>query len=129
MVQAGTLKTAAVLSCVMAIGLGAADVSSAKSSAVPPLGRYTCYQFSATSGFLYWGFLKVLSSSTYRDGTAGPGRYAYSAATRKIRWLSGPYKRYQYKGEFQPKGTNGHKSDTIVLLGPEYVKIQCSIGK
>lgn len=42
--------------------------------------------------------------------------------------MSGPYRRYHYRGEYQPKGTNGHKSNTIVLLGPESVKIECSTG-
>jgi hypothetical protein len=75
------------------------------------------------------GRYKLLSPSTYRDASAGPGRYAYSSATQKIAWLSGPYRRYRYKGEYQPKGTNGHKSNTIVLLGPESVKIECQLSR
>jgi hypothetical protein len=122
----GLLVIASTVACLAALGLGAVSTASAKTTAAPPLGRYTCYQFSPSSGFLYWGFVKLLSSSTYRDGTAGPGRYAYSAATRKIRWLSGPSRRYGYMGEYQPKGTNGHKSNTIVILGSEGVKIECN---
>jgi hypothetical protein len=123
------LMIASTVACLAVLELGAVSGVSAKTTAGLPLGRYTCYQYSYSSGFLYFGFFKLLSSSTYKDGTAGSGRYAYAASTRKVRWLSGPYRRYGYKGEYQPKGTNGHKSNTIVLLGSGGVKIECSIGK
>ena len=117
---------------VIAAGLGLAFVAgagAAESGARPPLGRYTCYQFDPTSGYLPAGFFKLLTTSTYKLFNGENGRYAYNAATRKITWLSGPYKRYRYRGEYQPKGTHGHKSNTIVVLGPDYVKLECSTGK
>jgi hypothetical protein len=117
------------LIAVVALVLGTAAGAGANASVRPPLGRYTCYQFDPTSGFLYAGYFTLLTRSTYKLYNGGRGGYAYSAATRKIRWLSGPYKQYQYRGEYQPKGTNGHKSNTIVVLGPEYVKLECSTGK
>src|SRR5947208_444032 len=70
------------------------------------LGKWGCYQYSYPSGFLYTGYFTLLSSSTYSVMQAGSGRYYFSPATRKITWLSGPYKRYHYRGEYQPKGTN-----------------------
>jgi hypothetical protein len=123
------LSAAAVVAALAALQLGAASAGTAKSTGTLPLGKYRCYQFSSSVGFLYWGYFKLLSPSTYRDASAGPGRYAYSSATQKIAWLSGPYRRYRYKGEYQPKGTNGHKSNTIVLLGPESVKIECQLSR
>jgi hypothetical protein len=114
----------------VALGLGVATNAGAQTTAGKlPLGRYTCYQFSPSVGYLYWGYFSVLSPSTYRLYNGGSGRYSYSAPSRRITWLSGPYRQYRYRGEYQPKGTNGHKSNTIVLLGPESVKIECSTSK
>ena len=114
-----------MIAAVAAVQLGAASAGTAERSGGLELGKWGCYQYSYPSGFLYTGYFTLLSSSTYSVMQAGSGRYYFSPATRKITWLSGPYKRYHYRGEYQPKGTNGHKSNTIVLLGPESVKIEC----
>ena len=120
----------AALACVLGIALGSASTAGARAStSPPPLGRYTCYQYSYPSGYLYFGFFTLSSGSTYNAGKAGSGRYAYSPSTRWVTWLSGPYQRYHWKGRYFPKGMAHHTSNTIVVTGPQSISIDCWAGK
>lgn len=58
-------------------------------------GKYQCYQYSASSGYLYFGSVKI-SGSKYATGSS-KGTYSLRGST--IRWTSGPYKRYKWSGK------------------------------
>jgi hypothetical protein len=113
-------------------GVLAASVEAKTNAVTPPVGRYTCYQFDPYSGYLASGWFKLLSSKRYVLYTGGGGAYSYKAGTRRVTFLSGPYKAYGWKGEFLPKGRDGRKGSTIVLTERVYkdeIKIHCYWGK
>lgn len=125
------LRTARVaLVALAAAGMLASSIQAGTSAATanPPLGRYNCYQFDPYSGYLASGWFKLLSPKRYVLYTGGGGAYSFKAGTRRVTFLSGPYKAYGWKGEFLPKGRDGRKGATIVLTERVYkdgIKIHC----
>jgi hypothetical protein len=110
------VRLAAVGVCSLATALVfVAAAGSAARTGLPPLGRYNCYQFDPYSGYLPSGWFKLLSTRTYVLYTKRGGRYSYNGTTRKVTWLSGPYKNYGWVGEYLPRGFKGRKGAAIVL--------------
>jgi hypothetical protein len=78
---------------------GAAPAVPAFDANQPPrLGKYNILSFGVGGKNLFLGHLELLAGGKYRvSRTAegnyfGKGTYAYDVATKKVQWLSGPYK-------------------------------------
>ena len=109
----------------MKAALGAACCAAAASAAlgVPAEaagslhgGKYKCYQFDPISGYLYWGKVKITGDKY--SITAGKGKYSLSGT--KVKWTSGPLKRYKWTGE----KVSGKK---FRILGKaDHIKINCN---
>jgi hypothetical protein len=120
------IRLAPAALCVAAVIASSAQATEA--AAAPPLGRYNCYQFDPSTGYLPSGWFKLLGGKRYVLYTKNGGRYSYSPAGRRLTWLSGPYKAYGWVGEFLPKGRDGRKGYTIVLkekVHKDGIKIHC----
>jgi len=79
-------------------------------------GKYRCYQFDPTSGYLYWGKAKI-SGGKYKI-SAGSGKYRLSG--KKVKWTSGPLKRYKWTGEKV-------SAKKFRILGKaDHIKINCN---
>jgi hypothetical protein len=121
----GLRRVAAFLGVFLAlfVSLGLGD---AQAAPAPPLGKYSCYQSSSGVGWLYSGWFRFLSTSRYKVFSGAGGRYSYNASTRAVRWLSGPYKSYGWKGKYYPRGEEGRSGPTVILTGPDSIRIRCS---
>jgi hypothetical protein len=84
-----TLAALAAATLAAAVGAAPADAGGSLHR-----GKYTCYQFDPFSGYLYWGKVKI-SGDKYAI-TAGKGKYRVSG--KKVKWTSGPLKRYKWTG-------------------------------
>jgi uncharacterized membrane protein YgcG len=85
----------AALICFLAL-LAAALPAGASAKSIHK-GKYQCYQFDATSGYLYWGYVKVKGSKYKISG--GHGKYSRKGS--KIKWKSGPLHKYHWTGKVQ----------------------------
>ena len=104
----------------------------AKTSASPPLGRYTCYQYSPSVGYLFQGWFRLLPANRYVLNNGNGGRYSYTAGNRRVTFRSGPYRSYGWVGEFLPRGHGSRKTPTILLkerVPKDGIKIHCYSGK
>jgi hypothetical protein len=111
-----TLRTFRItLVAFVAAGVLAASAQAKTSAAAPPLGRYNCYQFSPSVGYLFQGWFRLPSRSRYVLNNGRGGRYSYNAGNRRVTFHSGPYRSYGWVGEFLPRGRAGRRSPTIVL--------------
>lgn len=79
-------------------GCRVADAGTATPEAAPPkpaapasspVGEYAVYQGSG-AGFAYQYALTLSAGGRYRLGAGGGGSYAYDAATKRLRFASGP---------------------------------------
>jgi hypothetical protein len=106
-------KLIALLCC--AAALLATTASPALASKKLGKGRYECYQFDPTSGYLYWGWVKV-KGKRYKI-SAGKGKYKIKG--KKIRWKSGPLKSYGWTGKYVSK-------KKFKILGDDGIEINCN---
>ena len=78
---------------------GAAPAAPAADANTPPrLGKYDIFAFGAGGKHLYLGHFELQVGGKYRVSRTkageyfGEGTYAFDAAAKSVKWLSGPYK-------------------------------------
>lgn len=88
---------------------------------LPRLGKYRILSYGPpTNPPLFLGFVELQPSGRYQvqDGKGRPtgaGTYSFHAATSSIKWLNGPYKKSEWKGDFSIKREG--KTHEIRLFG------------
>jgi hypothetical protein len=110
-IRSRTLAALAAASLAAAGGAAPADAAGSLHG-----GKYKCYQFDPISGYLYWGKVKI-TGKKYAI-TAGKGKYSVSG--KKVKWTSGPLKRYKWTGEKV-------SSKKFRIIGKaDHIKINCN---
>lgn len=113
-------QRSAALALAAAVSLA---VPTAASAARPPQGLYQCYQYSASSGYLYAGGFKLVSKTKYKAVSGGGGKYAVKG--KKVIFKSGPY--HDFSGK-----TRKEKGDWVIdltLKSDHDIVENCSHGK
>ena len=104
----------ALLSC--SVLLVALSLPASAAAKPPAKGKYDCQQYSAGLGiYIDNGWLKIVSRNRYRASGGNSGKYRYSAAQKKLSFLTGAYKKSKWHGFYEPKGTRGRQYDTITI--------------
>jgi hypothetical protein len=114
------MKRLTLLLCALGAGLFATvPVAAAKA---PPLGRYTCYQYSAYVGYLYSGFFKLQAGGKYQVNGKRSLSGKYTVGGSNVNFTTGPYHKYHWYGKVR-KDNHGkvvidvkdHTDPSIVL--------------
>lgn len=72
----------------------------------PRLGKYLIYSYGAANNPLFLGHFELMSGGRYRASRSskgsyyGSGKYSYIAKTKSIKWLTGPYVKDKWSGNF-----------------------------
>lgn len=109
---------------------GSAPTPPARQLAVsthPPMGRYTCQQYSASSGYQPQGTLTLNANGTYTVGGV-TGRYSYDRATKRFTWSSGSYQKWGWSGDYliTPQLGNRPAQSEVRLQSSQGLDIRCS---
>ncbi|MEA2647154.1 MAG: hypothetical protein QOE92_2237 [Chloroflexota bacterium] len=96
---------------------------SSNSGAAVPAGEYQCYQYSASSGFLYFGKVKFSSGGQYEATPGGSGHYTMTGGGA-ITFTDGPYKDSEWTGQYHANDGKDFKSNTVII-DPDDLKISC----
>jgi hypothetical protein len=96
-------------------------VPAAATAAKPPHGLYQCYQYSASSGYLYAGGFKLVSATKYKSVSGGTGKYAVKG--KKVTFKSGPF--HDFAGKFGHDKA-GKPIITLTLKSDSSIKETCS---
>lgn len=82
----------------------------------PAKGKYGCQQYSyGLNMYIDNGWVKILADRKYRTSGGNGGKYRYKAAKKKITFRTGAYKKWNWHGIYEPKGTNGRDYHTITI--------------
>ncbi|MFD1733082.1 hypothetical protein ACFSC4_21195 [Deinococcus malanensis] len=78
----------------------------------PPMGEYAVYQWNGPGGFVYGYRFSLVDSKRYRVRDNEWGTYAYTASSKRLKFLTGPLKGFE--GLYYTKGRNAD-GPTIAL--------------
>jgi hypothetical protein len=104
--------------------LAACSPVSVAGAAGVPEGRYTCYQYSYPTGYLYFGAIDFKSGGQYAPIDAKGGHYTMTSAGA-ITFDEGNYKDNGWKAQFHKADGKDFKNDEVVL-DPDQLKIACN---
>ena len=110
------LPSAVLRSFAVAFVLATVAVAPATAAKRPTIGKYTCQQYSyGLKMYIDNGWLKIAPDQKYRASGGNLGKYRYRAANGVITFVSGAYKKWNWHGFYESKGTDGRDYDTITV--------------
>jgi hypothetical protein len=109
----------------MAAVVGLMALPSTGFAKAPARGLYQCYQYSASSGYLYSGGFRLKRHHKYTAVSGGHGKYRVKG--RRVIFKSGPY--HDFKGKTRRDKNGGNWIIDLTLKSDPSVTETCSHAK